>query len=119
MYIGATANLNSRINTHFRELKLRQKRALIRDENGKHLGVRADGSNWQADYDKFGVGAFEVYVLEENVKKEDREDREDFWIAKYKSADPKYGYNLRKERIPKVKAVNGLPPLPKDYGVLS
>lgn len=117
MYIGATANLTSRINTHFRELMNREKRAVERDSNGRRIGGSTpEGSLWQRDFDKYGKESFEVYILEENVSKDVREEREDYWIRKYKSYEPEYGYNKRTERLAKVEIIKGLPPLPESEG---
>lgn len=114
VYIGSTTNLEARIKTHFRELKKHEKRAVLFGEDGKSLGPRPSGSVWQMDYENHGREAFDVYILEENVSKEDRRERESFWMMKYKSLDPRYGYNLVIEKKQKLKTMPGLPPLPPD-----
>ena len=114
VYIGSTTNLQYRIDTHFRELKKRDKRAILYGEDGRGIGVTPNGSIWQKDYDDYGRDAFDVYILEENVQKKDRPDRENFWMEKYKALDPRYGYNLHWEKPPKHKVTPGLPPLPPD-----
>lgn len=118
VYIGVTSDFHSRVNTHFRELKARQKRGVVKDSNGRQLGVWPEGSNWQMDYDNHGRESFDVYILEENIPKAKREEREDYWIDKYKAADPKYGYNHRRERAYKVQVTEGLPPFPDDMVVV-
>lgn len=99
-------------------MKARGKRGVVKDKNGRQIGVWPEGSNWQMDYDKYGRESFEVYILEENIPKEKREEREDFWIDKYRAADPKYGYNHRRERVFKVQVTEGLPPMPEDDRVV-
>lgn len=115
VYIGSTISLENRLNTHFRELKKREKRAILYGENGRAEGVTPEGSIWQMDYDKYGRDAFDVYVLEENVPKDKREERENYWMVQYKALYPEYGYNLVPEKKPpKYKITPGLPPLPEE-----
>lgn len=110
IYIGSSTNLDNRLKTHFRDLKAREKRGAVRDENGKSKGIFPEGSLWQEDFNKYGEKAFEIYVLEEDVPKRSRQEREDYWIEEYKACDPEHGYNQRRERLPKFKIQKGLPP---------
>ena len=115
IYIGCTSALEQRIKTHFRELKNRDKRAYGDSHNKGYKGCYADNSLWQKDYDKYGRDAFDVFVLEENVPKEDRARRENYWIDKYKAIDPKYGYNLHVAlKESPIRIMPGLPPLPEE-----
>lgn len=45
--------------------------------------------------DKYGIDNFEIYVLEFNKNIEELNVLEQSYILKYKSTNPKYGYNLR------------------------
>lgn len=76
MYIGRSADVETRIRTHFMELKSGRKRG-----------------SFQSDYDAYGKEAFENYVLERNVPHEVSGDRELFWIEEYKTTDEQFGYN--------------------------
>lgn len=115
MYIGCTSRVEQRIRTHFSELRHNNKRELLYDINGKKVGTCSEGSLWQQEYNKYGADCFEVYILEENIKPADRAEREQYWSDKYKTLDPRYGYNSQppvKRKIPML--VDGLPPLPEE-----
>lgn len=75
-YIGKSVNLESRINSHF-------------------LDMRSSRSNrkMQKDYDKYGEEAFESKILEIVGSEKDLLEREAFYINKFNSI--KTGYNSK------------------------
>jgi group I intron endonuclease len=76
-YIGSAVKVYARRNEHFFHLA-----------RGKHHSQRL-----QHSWNKHGVDAFEWLILEA-VEKERLVEREQFWIDHFRSADPKYGYNI-------------------------
>lgn len=86
IYIGCTRNrLQQRFSQHFSELKRGNKTMLV--SNGRK------NSPWQEDYNKYGIDAFELYLIEDNIPDEVHSEREEYWILEYKSYDERYGYN--------------------------
>lgn len=78
-YIGSTKkSFLSRMNTHFGKLKCKH-------HPNEHL---------QLAWSKYGSESFTFEILEIIEDKEITEARETYWIAFYKSADRKYGYNI-------------------------
>ena len=109
LYIGCTCDLQNRIGCHFRELRCHKK---IKKSN---VHKRATGVEWQTDYDKYGEGAFEFYVLEDNIPKDEKLTREAYWIKKYDTTNPAKGYNYDcRFNKPVFKITSGLPPMPPD-----
>lgn len=105
VYIGSTSNLQNRICSHFNDLRAGRK-PKTSNVHGFHTG-----DAWQADYNKYGEGAFEVYVLQEGISHYDRLKVEGEWIARYDSANPKYGYNASSlQGKPVFEIKPGLPP---------
>lgn len=89
IYIGCTRNrLQERLAQHFAELKEGCK--TMTDFNGGRKN-----SPWQEDYNKYGMEAFEFYLIEDNIPDAEHTERESYWIFEYKSYDEKYGYNRR------------------------
>jgi len=105
IYIGSTCNLDTRLKNHFRRLK-----------NGCMKDV------FQSDFDLFGMKSFEVFVLEQDIPKHERDKREEYWISLYHAYNPNYGYNIYKRcvngcvhrdtKLP-VPVYIGLPPVPE------
>ena len=96
LYIGRTTNLNSRLQTHFAELK--------REKHNSKLMIE--------DFKKYGKDNLEVYVIEENVTYEVRK-KEYEYMRKYNSFDEKYGYNRgdrKKKESKEFECIHGLPP---------
>jgi hypothetical protein len=91
VYIGLTQDFETRIATHFKELKADEKKTTKRIQGS--CGARRTA--WQEDYNQYGADAFKVYKLEEDVPPETAYDREKHWIDYYNSSDPKYGYNMQ------------------------
>ena len=89
IYIGCTSEVNQRIATHFKELHRKQKLTTVY-VNGHTERVP---SLFQKEYDEYGESDFDVYIIEQDVDKSKRSEREDFWMDYYKSTNPKYGYN--------------------------
>ena len=109
MYIGITGNhINSAITPYFSDLK--NGRRKVSEKRGKPLVT----SIWQADYDRYGRDAFDVYMLERDIAKEDRTERKDFWINRYRTMDERFGYNRRGALNNDVVIEDGLPPLPDE-----
>lgn len=108
MYIGRSGALESRIRSHFGELRGGRKK--MRDRNG-----RITKADFQLDYDKHGECAFEVVILEEKIGYLESLRREQYWIEEYQTTDPRYGYNHRKEKYTgrTIPIVKELPPKPK------
>ena len=92
VYIGRTYRFEARIREHFYELRKGQKCCYSHDRTGRVKSL------FQADYNRYGEKAFEVYILEENVSPEKCKEREAHWIAEYHSSDPLYGYNKLDEQ---------------------
>lgn len=99
VYIGRTQNLERRMREHFLELK-------------KGYRERTGDGLLQKDFNQYGVDAFEVYVLEENVPPSKAQEREYAWMLEYRATDPKFGYNKigSKQREGFVNLKKGLPP---------
>ena len=74
LYIGRTCNLDSRIQTHFCELK-----------SGRH-----NSKTMVEDFKKYGREHFEVYILEENIPYKER-FKEYEYMRTYNSFDENYG----------------------------
>ena len=107
LYIGRTYRLSARIREHFSDLR-----------NGYKVGsIRTSENlvNFQSDFDKYGEDAFEVFVLQENVSPDLCKATEAKWISEYNTTDPRYGYNIRDERIENSHVPTiGFPPKPWD-----
>ena len=90
IYIGSTCDLETRLKNHFRTLKDGCKRitSYKRKSNEKHP--------FQVDFDNFGMESFEAFIIEQNIPKFLRDEREEYWIDRYNSANSQYGYNLYK-----------------------
>ena len=59
------------------------------------VGYRGSTAFWNA-IQKYGWDNFEYEVLEENIKCEDIDERENYWINYYHSSTDENGYNLKK-----------------------
>ena len=110
IYIGCTKrSVNERIRNHLAELENHEK--LHSTYVGKNE-TRRRPSPWQMDYDKYGIDAFEFYILESDIPDGKQREAENRWIEEYKSWDERYGYNIR--RGTKIEYnynfQNGLPP---------
>ena len=92
VYIGCTAKYIAelRVNEHINALKRGAKRVY-----GQHGTVK---SGWQEDFDKYGPDAFVAYIMEEVDESDKPHDVESFYIRKYNSTDPEYGYNYVVQR---------------------
>ena len=108
LYIGKTIRFDARIHEHFYELK-----------TGKKGQFHEAGANFQTDYDSYGADAFEVFILEDNVKPEVARERESYWVNEYQTTDPRFGYNkdpVKRAAPPEVSP--GIPPnLSKQAGI--
>lgn len=89
VYVGCSCNVESRIRSHLLELKRGEKHV----SNPKTKA--AEPTQWQRDYDTYGLEDFEYYILETDVPFEQRLSVENKWISEYKAFDPQYGYNTR------------------------
>lgn len=91
IYIGCTksGNLIQRFTTHLQELRNQRKTVSI----GK---IGRGPSAWQKDYNKYGVNAFEFFLVEDDIPAELKADRENYWINEYRSCEQEYGYNIRR-----------------------
>lgn len=89
IYIGSTSDLETRLKKHFKDLQLNRKKINV----GKREYIP---SVFQTDFNAFGIESFEVFVLEQKVPKDVRDEREEHWISVYNSTNPLYGYNLQK-----------------------
>lgn len=76
IYVGSTKSASRRKYAHFQALK-----------NNKHSNLYL-----QHSYNKYGKDKFAFYIIEE-CSEAVRKEREIFYISKYKSSNPKYGYN--------------------------
>lgn len=107
VYIGVSGNVEQRIKTHFAELLSNYKKSFIQ------TGERSP-SLWQIDFTRYGPKAFDAFILEDHISYEDRRVKEQYWIEKYRSLDPRYGYNtyysVRDEQTFQI--MPGKPPLP-------
>lgn len=96
-----------RLGNHFSELRNHKK------PKQSQVNKKPSGVEWQEDYDKYGEESFEFYILEENVDKNERFNREFYWIKKYDTTNPDKGYNTDcKRNRPYFKITAGLPPKP-------
>lgn len=84
-YIGQTVNVYNRIVTMRSRLKLKNSKGANRF--------------LIEDYHKYGDDNFEYYILEtfETVDKKLMLEREVFWMDYFKTCDPIFGYNLRRD----------------------
>lgn len=78
VYIGASGNLEQRKQNNFTKLRA-----------GKHHSLLL-----QAAFNEFKEENFSFVILEETI---DLENREQYWCDYYKSNNPNFGYNIRKE----------------------
>ncbi len=92
VYIGRTYRLDVRIREHF---------LALRKGKTDKLNTTYKKSGFQADYNKYGEDAFEVYIIEQDVPPERCQERENYWITHYDSTNPKRGYNYRDEHLKK------------------
>ena len=103
MYIGVTMNVESRLATHMRGAK-----------PGSLPEFAYTASQEDKNFlEKCTHEDFEFYILEENIDYDDRHLKETEYIDKYKTWDPRYGYNEKHFRKYKYQNVmrTGLPPL--------
>lgn len=109
LYIGRTYRLKSRIREHFAELRKGYK-----GEGSKRYGMNQ--ANFQKDFNRYGEDAFELFVLQENVSPDLCQQAESKWISEYNTTDPRYGYNIRSEKLKKqlLTPTIGFPPKPWD-----
>ena len=61
---------------------------------------RHSSKEMQVDFEKYGLKDFEFYVLESNLKYDDRE-KEQYYMDLYNTQDKKYGYNSKYKK-PKI-----------------
>lgn len=80
VYIGASVNINNRLYQHI---------AGLRSKNSQHTN-----EHFIASWHKYGEENFDYAVLEECLR-EHLKSREFFWMKKYKSTNPKFGFNKR------------------------
>ena len=104
IYVGCCTNLESRIYQHFRELANNNKTMRFSKFN-------RGNTPWQDDYNKYGKDAFKVYVIKRNVSATEAKREEFFYIEKYKSNDPDFGYNIRPTITREVEFIEGEPEL--------
>jgi group I intron endonuclease len=78
VYVGSAVNINGRFKTHKRLLK-----------NNKHFN-----NHLQYSFNKYGLDNFKYEIIEITTL-EELYDKETFWINKFNSNNPKYGYNKR------------------------
>ena len=76
-YIGKTEDVASRLRYHIKSLR-------AGTNKNKHL---------QNAYNKYGQGNFHIEIVEELNETDDIDEKEKYYIALYKTYDPKYGYN--------------------------
>lgn len=106
IYIGCTKNkLQERFSQHLGELK--------RGIKTTRVGSQRVNSDWQEDFNKYGIDSFELYLIEDNIPDDKSLDREQYWMREYKSFDEKYGYNIKwKSGVKKYEYFRALPPKP-------
>jgi len=102
LYIGCTADVETRIRTHFSELQ----RGLKTKSNGK--GKRIN-SPWQEDFICYGVDNFDVFIIEENIAADKSQERESYYICLYGTTDEKRGYNTRGVPRQPLRLIRGMP----------
>lgn len=90
IYIGSTVDVQVRVQTHFIDLRHGHKR--ITNRFGDNV---SKPSQWQLDFNKYGLDSFEWYILEENIPPDKRAEREEYYIKLYRAAEKEYGYNHR------------------------
>ena len=110
IYVGCTSKpAAERINQHMLELRGNKKTAVFA---GTGVGDGRPYTQWQLDFNRFGEGAFEFFLLEENVPYENRRERESYWMDEYKSYDKNYGYNYKRSASTPYVIQMKLPPKP-------
>ena len=92
VYIGRTYRLDVRIREHF---------LALRKGKTDKLNTTYKKSGFQADYNKYGEDAFEVYIIDQDVPPERCQERENYWITYYDSTNPERGYNYLDEHLKK------------------
>lgn len=99
MYIGRTKQMTEeRVKAHLTLLR-----------SNKHTSKLM-----QEDYNQYGEDTFEYYELEKGVTFQDR-NKECFYMDRYKTCDPKYGYNRQDNHNRAkgcIKKVKGMPEIP-------
>jgi len=83
-YIGKSVNFKSRVSTH------------RRDAYAKKDGDWKSKSVWNVAIRRIGWDNLTVMILEIVGKNESLEERERYWIARLKTNNPEYGYNMNK-----------------------
>lgn len=76
-YIGQTVDFEKRIDRHYHKLK----------------GNRHDNEHLQNSFNKYGANVFRIILLEDEVDKEDLDEREIYYINKFNTYKGK-GYNM-------------------------
>lgn len=108
VYVGKTTNVERRVRQHLTQLKNGEKR--------KSVNCVWMDSDFQSDFNKYGIGSFEFYVLETDIPLDESSEREKFWINEYNSTEEAFGYNrapLKHQEIG-IEFKAGLPPKRKD-----
>lgn len=107
IYVGCMADVRGRIRSHFQQLQRGQK---------KNFGIHTGSTEWQMDYDKYGEGAFEYYVLQENIPFAKKADAEADWIIRLHAKEREHGYNVRSPKLMPIPIpfVPGLPPMDEE-----
>ena len=105
VYIGCSAQFETRVQQHFSELARGNKTMRMSKYN------RVD-TPWQQDYNKYGRGAFDVYILRGNVPADKAAKVENKYILEYRANELDFGYNIRPSNAVKIVVTAGAPPLP-------
>lgn len=103
IYVGCTDDVQRRVKAHMLDLRHHRKRSC-----GPHSG----GASWQKDYDLYGEGAFEYYILQDRIANADKASVESYWINRLHSKEEDHGYNshhAKSQPVP-IPFVKGLPP---------
>lgn len=103
IYIGSAADVKKRFQNHISQLRCGAK--------GRQRTVQS--KNMQSDFDKYGVDAFELYVIEKNIKYSDSYAKESYYINMYDACNPENGYNSTGSKSflkSKIRIIEGLPP---------
>lgn len=113
MYIGSSVNPETRIKTHFSELKNKLMKGLDNCYLGSTKESKERNLAFLTDYKTYGIEGFEFYILERDLPYYESFEREQYYTLLYRTNEVDFGYNRAAGNriVPKsFEIIEGLPP---------